>query len=280
MTQNATNRRMEMLLENKNAIIYGAGGAIGGAVARAFAREGARVFLTGRTLAGVEAVAREIIAAGGTAEAAEVDALDEQAVERHLDAVVEKAGGIDISFNAIGIPARDVAQQGLQGVPLAEMSVESFALPIATYTRTHFLTGRAAAKRMVAQKRAGVILMHTPEPARIGVPLIGGMGPAWAAMEAISRNFSAEFASYGVRTVCLRSTGLPETATIDVVFDLHARAMGITREQFQKMLEGMTHTRRSTTLSELTDAAVIMASDLARGMTGTVANLTGGMVSD
>ncbi|MCW3100116.1 MAG: short-chain dehydrogenase/reductase [Chthonomonadaceae bacterium] len=269
-----------MLLENKNAIIYGAGGAIGGAVARAFAREGARVFLTGRTLAGVEAVAREIIAEGGTAEAAEVDALNEQAVERHLDAVVEKAGGIDISFNAIGIPAGDVAQQGLQGVPLAELSVESFALPIATYTRAHFLTGRAAAKRMVAQKRSGVILMHTPEPARIGVPLIGGMGPAWAAMEAISRSFSAEFASYGVRTVCLRSTGLPETATIDVVFDIHARAMGITREDFQKMLEGKSHTRRSTTLKELTDAAVVMASDLARGMTGTVANLTGGLVSD
>jgi NAD(P)-dependent dehydrogenase (short-subunit alcohol dehydrogenase family) len=271
---------MEMLLENNNAVIYGAGGAIGGAVARAFAREGANVFLTGRTLAKVEAVARDIIAAGGMAEAGQVDALDERAVEKHLDSVVEKAGGIDIAFNAIGLPARDIAQQGMQGIPLAELSVESFALPITTYTRAHFLTGRAAARRMVQQKRSGVILMHTPEPARIGAPLLGGMAPAWAAMEALCRSFSAEFASYGIRAVCLRSTGIPETATIDVVFGLHARAMGITPEQFQKMVEGRTHTRRSSTLNELANMAVLMASDRASGMTGTVANLTGGLVVD
>src|SRR5260370_38025604 len=90
-----------MLLKNKNAVIYGAGGAVGGAVARAFAREGAKVFLTGRNLGPVEKVAKEIIAAGGAAEAAQVDALDEQAVENHASAVAKKAGTVDISFNAI-----------------------------------------------------------------------------------------------------------------------------------------------------------------------------------
>jgi 3-oxoacyl-[acyl-carrier protein] reductase len=103
---------VKVLLENKNAIIYGGGGAIGGAVARAFAREGARVFLAGRTLAKVEAVAGEISAVGGTAEAARVDVLDEQAIEEHVDAVAEEAGSIDVSFNAISI--RDV-----QLIPLA-----------------------------------------------------------------------------------------------------------------------------------------------------------------
>src|SRR5205809_7766240 len=91
-----------MLLQNKTAVIYAAGGAIGGAVARAFAREGARLFLTGRNLAKVDAVAKEIVAAGGLAETAQVDALDEKAVEEHLNTVVERAGGVDISFNAIG----------------------------------------------------------------------------------------------------------------------------------------------------------------------------------
>jgi 3-oxoacyl-[acyl-carrier protein] reductase len=76
-----------MLLENKNALVYGAGGKIGGAVARAFAQEGAHVFLAGRTLATLEAVAAEISAVGGTAETAEVDALDEQAVEEHASSV-------------------------------------------------------------------------------------------------------------------------------------------------------------------------------------------------
>ncbi len=63
-----------MMLQDKVAVIYGAGGAIGGAVARAFAADGASLFLTGRTLAPVEAVAKEIVAAGGSAAAAEVDA--------------------------------------------------------------------------------------------------------------------------------------------------------------------------------------------------------------
>src|SRR5258708_4703099 len=88
--------KRKMMLKNKVAVIYGAGGAIGGAVARAFASEGARLFLTGRHQAAVEAVARDIVSAGGSAEAAEVDALDEQAVDRHLQSVVDMAGHVDI----------------------------------------------------------------------------------------------------------------------------------------------------------------------------------------
>ena len=93
-----------MLLQNKIAVIYGAGGAIGGSAARAFAREGAKLFLTGHHRAPVEAVAKEIVSAGGSAEAAEVNALDEKPVDRHLQSVIDKVGRVDISFNAIGIP--------------------------------------------------------------------------------------------------------------------------------------------------------------------------------
>src|SRR5262249_41565366 len=170
-------------------------------------------------------------------------------------------------------------QQGIQGIPLAELSVESFALPITTYTRSQFLTARAAARRMVA-KQSGVILMHTPEPARLGIPLVGGMAPAWAAMESLCRSLSAELAPQGIRVICLRSTGIPETATIDVVFGLHARAMGITRQQFQSLVESRSHRRRSTTLVELANVAAFLASEQASGMTGTVADLTGGIIVD
>jgi NAD(P)-dependent dehydrogenase (short-subunit alcohol dehydrogenase family) len=264
-----------MLLENKNAIIYGGAGAIGSAVAEAFAREGARLFLAGRTLATLDAVAKRITEAGGRAEAAEVDALDEAAVEAHIAAVVQKAGKIDVSFNAI----TPVPQPGPQGIPIAQLPVESFTAPITAYMRSQFLTARAAARRMV-QKGSGVLLMHTPEPARLGAPLVGGMGPAWAAMEAFNRNLSAEFGSHGIRAVCLRSTGLPETHTIDVVFGLHAKAMGVSREQFQAFIEGMTHRKRSSTLAEVANAAVFLASDKASGVTGTVVNLTGGLIVD
>ncbi|HEX2714700.1 MAG TPA: SDR family oxidoreductase [Candidatus Acidoferrales bacterium] len=193
-----------MLLENKTAVIYGAGGAVGGAVAKALAREGARVFLTGRTLKTVDAVAKEIVAAGGRADSAGVDALDEREVENHISSIVSDGGKIDISFNAI----TPVPQPGTQGVPIEKLPVDSFTAPITAYLRSHFLTARAAAHRM-AEKGSGVILMHTPEPARLGAALVGGMGPAWAAMEAFNRNLSAEFGPRGVRSVCIRSTDFP-----------------------------------------------------------------------
>jgi NAD(P)-dependent dehydrogenase (short-subunit alcohol dehydrogenase family) len=263
-----------MLLKNKTAVVYGAAGSVGRAMAHAFAREGAHVFLTGRNSARLTSCAAEIIATGGQADIAVVDALDENAVDAHLQQVVEKTGRLDVSFNAIGIP-----QPGIQGVPLTELPVENFMSPITTYARAHFLTARSAVRHMLPQK-SGVVLVHTPEPARSGAPLIGGMGPAWAALEALIRNLAAEYGAHGIRPLCLRSTGLPETETITVVFGLHAKAIGIPREQFQAMMEGMSYHRRSTSLAELTDAGVFAASDLSRGLLGTVINLTAGKSAD
>ncbi|MQY18716.1 SDR family NAD(P)-dependent oxidoreductase [Nocardia macrotermitis] len=263
-----------MLLENKNVVVYGAGGAIGSAVARAFAQEGARVFLTGRTPDVMETAAKEITAAGGAAETAVVDAADEKAVADHLAAVVADAGTLDVSFNAIGISPR-----GLQGIPFTDLPIENFLHPITTYTRAHFVTAKSAARHMIAQ-RSGVIMMNTPEPARLPLPLVGGMSVGWAAMEGLSRALSAEWAQHGVRTICLRTTGIPETPTIHTVFGLHADALGTTKDQLLEMEGAMTHRKRLTALDELAQAAVLLASDRASAMTGTVANLTGGLVVD
>jgi NAD(P)-dependent dehydrogenase (short-subunit alcohol dehydrogenase family) len=174
-----------MILKNKVAVIYGAGGAIGGSVARGFANEGAKVFLTGHIKAAVESVANDIVSAGGSAEAAEVDALDEQAIDQHLQSVIGKAGRVDISFNAVGMPAKKIL-----GVPLADMDVKQFSLPIATYTTSYFLTARLAARRMLSNK-SGVIMTVSALPARMGSPMNGGYGPAKAAMEALTRDWSA-----------------------------------------------------------------------------------------
>jgi NAD(P)-dependent dehydrogenase (short-subunit alcohol dehydrogenase family) len=263
-----------MLLQNKNAVIYGAGGAIGGAVARAFAREGAKVFLTARTLAPIEALAEEISAAGGVAETAQVDALNEHTIEKHAGAVAQKAGRIDVSFNAIGIP-----QQNIQGTSLVELSPDNFSLPIWTYTTAQFLTARAAARRMV-EHGSGVILTLTAPPARLAVPLVGGMAPAWAAVEALSRVLAAELGPKGIRVVCLRPDAIPETETIAEVFGLHAKSLGIEREEFLAMMAGMTLRKRLPTLAEVASVAAFMASDQASAVTGTVANLSGGRLVD
>jgi NAD(P)-dependent dehydrogenase (short-subunit alcohol dehydrogenase family) len=263
-----------MLLKDKVAVIYGAGGAIGGAVARAFASEGAPVFLTGHHLAPVEVVAKEIVATGGCAEAAEVDALDERAVDDHLQSVIEAVGRVDISFNALGI-----SDPTILGVPLVELDAERFSAPITTWATSYFLTARLAARRMVASG-SGVIMTVTTLHSRLGAPLAGAYGPAMAAKEALTRELSAELAPHGIRVVGLRPNAIPEAAATGAAFAPRAEALGMTPEQFLEVLAGRTHPRRLMTLAEVADVAVFVASDKASGMTGTTVNLTMGGLDD
>jgi len=262
-----------MLLQDKVAVVYGAGGEIGGAVARAFAAEGARVFATGRVREPVERVAERISSAGGSAEAAEVDALDEQAVDMHLRSVVEQTGRVDISFNAIGL-----ATETYLGVPFTELDADRFSLPIAAYTTSYFLTARLAARHMIPRK-SGVIMTVTALPARMGSPLNGGYGPAQAAKEALTRDLSHELAPQGIRVVGLRPHGIPESHTLRSVFEIKAKN-GMTWEQFAGRLASTTHPGRGSTVEEVGNAAAFMASDGASGMTGTTVNLTMGSLDD
>jgi NAD(P)-dependent dehydrogenase (short-subunit alcohol dehydrogenase family) len=263
-----------MMLQDKVAVIYGAGGAIGGAAARAFAAEGASLFLTGHALAPVEVVATQVVAAGGSAAAAEVDALDEQALDRHLRSVIDAAGRVDISFNAVGIP-----DAGILGVPLVELDVEQFALPLMAYPTSYFLTARLAARHMV-RNGSGVIMRITALHSRTGIPLVGGFGPAMAALEALTRDLSVELAPHGVRVVGLRPQAMPETATIREAFEPRAAASGMSWEQWQQRLAGRTHGQRLMTLAELASVAAFVASDRASGLTGTTVNLTMGSLDD
>ena len=258
-------------LENKVAVIYG-DGTIGATIAKAFTLEGARVFLTGRTAAKLDAIAREIQFDGGTIETAQLDALDEQAVEKHMNEVVAKNSKIDISFNAIGIP-----QQGVQSIPLIELSAEDFMLPITTYAKSHFITAKAAAKYMV-QQGSGVILNHVPNASRISTPFSGGLVPAWAAIEALVRSLSVECGKNGVRAVTLLTTAIQETPLIQGLAQARAKSYGITSDQFYETMAGQTHRKRLTTLEELTNAAVFLASDEGSAISGTILNLTAGII--
>ncbi|GGJ48563.1 SDR family NAD(P)-dependent oxidoreductase [Streptomyces brasiliensis] len=263
-----------MLLENKNAIVYGAGGSVGSAVAHTFAAEGARVFLVGRTTAALEAVAEKIQASGGVADVATVDVMDEDAVEAHADAVVRNAGSLDVSFNAISLP-----QTGIQGTRFVDLSPDAFDLPIATYPKANFLTARAAGRRMTVQG-SGVILTITASPSRTAVALMGGMAPAWAAVEALSRGLAAELGPNGVRVVCLNAAGMPETPQLTEVYSLHADAYGISRDAFQARMTERTLRKQLPTVAEIADVAAFVASDRAAAMTAAIANLSAGMIAD
>jgi NAD(P)-dependent dehydrogenase (short-subunit alcohol dehydrogenase family) len=245
------------------------------ALSRAHLRaRGPKSFSPGRVHAAVEAVAKEIVSAGGSAEAAEVDALDEKAVDKHLQSVIDKAGRVDISFNAVGIPNAKIV-----GVPLVDLDAEQFSLPLTSYTMSYFLTARLAARRMLANK-SGVIMTVTALHSRMGIPLVGGYGPAQSAKESLTRSLSVELAPHGIRVVGLRPQGMPETRTIRDAYEPRKKASGMSWEQWQEMLASKTHPRRLMKLAEMADVAAFIASDKASGMMGTTVNLTMGSVDD
>jgi NAD(P)-dependent dehydrogenase (short-subunit alcohol dehydrogenase family) len=251
-----------VLLDGRNAIVYGGGGAIGGALARGFARHGARVHLAGRTVARLAAVAEQVRAGGGSAELAEVDALDEAAVTEHADAVVASAGSIDISVNVI-------SYGDVQGTPLAEMTLADFERPVHTAVRTTFLTATAAARHMV-QQGSGVILAFGGDGDPPRGYHIGGLQVAFAAIEALRRNLAAELGPYGIRVITLRTGGIPEAMPADF-----GAAQAITDD-----IVGRTMLGRAATLQDVGDAAAFAASDLARSITGTALNISCGTMVD
>lgn len=252
-----------MILSGKNAVIYGAGGSIGGAVAQAFASEGAKVFLTGHRIATLQPVADEIRAAGGKAEIAEVDALDEKAVNNHLDAVVKKSGAVDISFNAIGL-------QDTQDIPLTGMQLDDFLRPIHRAMQTQFLTTTAAGRAMMKQG-SGVILSLTATPGGIGYPMVGGFGPACCAIESLSRDLASELGPHGIRVINIRSGGSPDTRVFREALESSGEAA-----EFLKKLKGDTMLKTLPLMADIANTAVFLASDKAGKITGVTIDVTCG----
>ena len=248
-----------MLLEGRNAVIYGGGGRIGGAVAEAFAREGARVHLAGRTSGPIETVAGRIRDAGGEAEVAIVDALDEAAVDAHADAVASRFGSLDISFNLI-------SHGDVQGTPLAEMPLADFEAPVLAAVRTMFLTTRAAARHMIRQ-RSGVILVFGGygDPPR-GYNL-GGLQVAFQAQEALRRTLAAELGPHGIRAVTIQTSGIVDTLPPGL-------------ERIAEGIAATTLLGRGATLADVANAAVFAASDQAKSMTATKLNISAGTTID
>ena len=260
-----------MLLEDKNAVVYGAAGSVGRAVASAFAREGARVFLVGRTLADLDEAAEEIAGAGGAVETAQVDALDEPAVDEHADAVAARAGGIDVSFNAI-------SHDDVHGLPLIEMSLDDFARPITIATRAQFLTTRAAARHMT-RRGSGVIMAVTATTGRLSIPEVGGTGVAFDAIESQCRQWACELGRHGVRVVWLQTTGLPEALDRGAIFPSYGTGAGaMTYEELVAWNQRRTLLDRLTSMADIGYAAAFLASDQAGCMTAAGINLTCGMV--
>ena len=265
------------LLQGKRAIVFGAGGSIGSEVAKAFASEGAEVFLAGRSEVGVKVVAKEIAAAGGQARPDVVDALDEPAVEAYIRSVAQEAGGIDIEFNATGPRVSEYANL----TPAVDLPADLFMVPVDTALKSNYITARAAAREMVKQG-AGVIMFLTGSPARPHLPNVTAIGAAFGAIENLTRTMAIELGPAGVRVVCLRTALNPDSRTSKENAELVAEKMGVpaNHEQFAATMAQGTMLNASPTTTDTARAAVLLASDSARMMTGTVLNSSAGVVWD
>jgi NAD(P)-dependent dehydrogenase (short-subunit alcohol dehydrogenase family) len=258
-----------MLLEQKNAIVYGAGGGIGAGVARTFAREGAAVFLAGRTEGPMAAVAADIRAAGGSAEVAVLDATDERAVDSHVEDVVARAGRVDVSFNLI-------SRGDVQRTPLVDMTIDDLLRAVVTGLKSNFVTARAAARRMAGQG-SGVILHLNSASGAGAMPGMGSTGPADAATESFMRYLAAEVGPQGVRVLGIHTAGVAETLTQAGLDEVGGEGMP-DPETVERMIAGAAMLRRAPRLAQVADVAAFLASDRASGMTATMANVTSGLV--
>lgn len=248
-----------MLLDEKVCVVYGAG-SIGGAVARGFAAEGARVYVGSRTGAKAEALAAEIENAGGSAQGLEVDALDEDSVRRFVEAVVAEAGRIDVSFNLISVG-------DVQGTPLVEMGWEDFMAPIEAAVRSNFLTVKAAVPRM---PRGGAVLFFGGEGDPVPNYSIGGFQIGLHAVEAMRRQYASELGAAGVRFVTLRTGGVPES----IAGDFEGAS------ELRDMLAAATLTGRAATFEDVGAVAAFVASDKAQTMTAATVNVSAGALID
>jgi 3-oxoacyl-[acyl-carrier protein] reductase len=261
-----------VLLDGKTAVVYGGGGSIGGAVAQAFAEQGAHVVVAGRNQSSLDRVAKQLTERGLSAEAAQVDALVKSQVEQHLDRVVAEHGGIDISFNAISVAYS-------LGEPLHDIPVEEFVVGVADGMRTNYLTGVGAARRMAA-RHTGVVLGLTASTCRRPLPYQGSFSVAGAAIEALCRQIATDYGPEGVRAVCIRSAGSPDAPGVDRALTALAGQEGISRDAFEARMAERNLLKHMPRMREIANLAVLAASDLASAMTGVIANGTCGEATD
>jgi NAD(P)-dependent dehydrogenase (short-subunit alcohol dehydrogenase family) len=274
-TSAATKEHVGSRLEGKVAVIFGAGGEVGAAVAKEFAAQGARLFLSGRTGSRVQAVADAISADGRPAAAAEVDALDEDAVNQQIDEAVAKAGRVDIVFNAMGPQPTEYGN----ATSTMDLPVEKFMLPITTIVPSQFITARSAARHM-ARQGSGVLIFLSATVSRGVSPNTSAIGAAYGAVDSMTRSLAVDLSPLGVRVVCVRSMGMAETRTMQQTYEMGGKAMGVPKEKMAEIITSKALLRRPPSLVDTAKLITFLASDAAQAITGAIVNSSSGQVLD
>ena len=244
-------------LKSKVAVVFAASGEIAGAVARAFAEHGAKVYVTGRNLTAVKTLADEIKASGGQAEAGKVDALNETEIETFLKKVVAENGKLDLVFNGIGSYYRDAGS----GMPSTLVTFEQFLNPLQRICGSQFLTSRAAAREMIESGSEGTILLFNATMARTKSPNMAGFASACAAIEGLTRVMAAEFGKHGIKAICICSGAIYTSHKISEMISDFSEHLGISKEDMTAQYKRFDLLRSEPTLKRLGETAAFLASE-------------------
>ncbi len=262
-------------LTGKTAIVFAASGAIAGAVAKAFAEEGAFVYVTAKEIKSAQLVVAEIEKAGGAARALQVDAMNESQIDSAFQHVVTEQDKIDIVFNGIGIRP----SQHQYGTPSALVSFESFLKPLTTIVGSQFLTSRAAGKYMNQTKSQGTILTLTSSLSRSKIPFMAGVTAASTGVEGLTRSLAAEFGMFGIKVICINPTGLGETRTIQETAIANANTIGIPLDVFTAQLAQGYLLKKSPSLKDVGKVAAFLVSDAGAALNSHIVDVDYGTMS-
>lgn len=244
-------------LKDKVAVVFAASGDIAGAVARSFSQHGAKVYVTARNQEAVKALAQEIKANGGNAEAAKVDAMNETEIDVFLKKVVADNGKLDVVFNGIGASYSEMGGRP----PTTIATFEQFMAPIEKICGSQFLTSRIAAKYMIQAQSAGTILLLTAALSRSKLSNVAGITAASAAIEGLTRVMAAEWGGDGIKVICICPGALMETKRISGWIDAVAQQYGVPVEQIVAQYKAFDILKTSPTLKQVGETAAFLASD-------------------
>ena len=243
-------------LKDKVAVVFAASGEIAAAVARSLAHHGAKVYVTARNLEKVTILSHDLAAAGGTAEAAKVDAQNETEIDNFLRKVVSDNGRLDIVFNGIAV---EYSEMG--GRPATTVATfEQFMAPMKKLCGSQFLTSRVAAKYMIQTQSEGTILLLTAALSRSKLPNLAGITAASAAIEGMTRVMAAEWGADGIKVICICPGALMETTRISAWIDAAAKNYGIPAEQLVAQYKAFDILKTSPTLKQIGETAAFLAS--------------------
>ncbi|MES2006161.1 MAG: SDR family oxidoreductase [Bacteroidota bacterium] len=244
-------------LKNKVAVVFAASGEIAGAVARSFSQHGAKVYVTARNLDAVKALAEEIKANGGLAEAAKVDALNEAEIDGFLKKVVADNGKLDVVFNGIAVEYSEMGGRP----PTTVASFRQFMAPMEKICGSQFLTSRVAAKYMIETQSEGTVLLLTAALSRSKLPNLAGITAASAAVEGLTRVMATEWGGNGIKVICICPGALMETKRISGWIESAAKQYGISLEQLIAQYKAFDILKTGPTLKQVGETAAFLASE-------------------